>query len=232
MGVDDVRLTQTPILPATPTHLTPFDGTLDVPLEGINLRFTMEAHALRYNLQVATDMAFQSKVLDVNVPKSPVEFVPPEPGTTYYWRVQSEGVHGFSPFSAPWSVTSFNPVPEVPTLMSPANGATDLDADVHLMWKTADFAERYDAQVSQDSTFETVLFKHNTPGLDAHFVAPFSGESYFWRVQAFGPGGASPGFSATWKFSVGAVGSLIPTELSPADGAIGRDREHLPSQRR
>lgn len=316
MGVDNIQLTQTPIIPAVPTLLTPLNGAVDIPLEGVELRWSAVTYATRYNVQVATDQAFSSIIWSTNVGAHQVNFVPPDPGVTYYWRVQSEGVNGRSKFSAPFHFTTVKPIPDTPTLLTPLNGATDvpntvelrftaeewalrynvqvatdaaftalvmsanvpanqvkfvapapgvtyywraqsvgqfgnskfsapfhfttenprpdvvtlvappfgsvdLESPVTLEWNAAANADSYLVQVSQDSMFADTLSSFTTTELTQEFVAPFAGATYYWRVKGMGPGGSSPGFSDVWRFSVAAEGSLVPTAVYPADGATG-----------
>ncbi|MGA7307037.1 MAG: T9SS type A sorting domain-containing protein [Rhodothermales bacterium] len=207
-------------IPNTPTLLTPLNGATDVP-NTVELRWTAEEWALRYNVQVATDAAFTALVMSTNVPADQVSFVAPAPGVTYYWRAQSVGQFGNSTFSAPFHFTTVNPRPDVVTLVAPAFGSMDLESPVTLEWNAAANADEYLVQVSQDSMFADTLSSLTTSNLTMDFVPPFAGATYYWRVNGMGPGGSSPGFSDVWKFSVAAEGSLVPMALYPEDGATG-----------
>ncbi len=113
------------------------------------------------------------------------------------------------------------PKPDVVTLAAPDSGAVDLEIPVDLEWNAAAYADEYLVQVSMDTSFADILFEMQTASLTAAFLPPFAGETYFWRVQGMGVGGMSPAFSNVWSFSVGSEGSLVPTLLSPEDGATG-----------
>jgi len=117
--------------------------------------------------------------------------------------------------------------PEIVTLTAPSNGAEGLAIPVDLEWNAAAYADQYLVQASLDSTFADTVFSVVTADLTTEFVPPFAGETYFWRVQGMGEGGSSPDFSDVWNFSVAAEGSLVPTLLTPEDGATGVEVDPL-----
>jgi hypothetical protein len=219
MGVDSVFLTQTLLPPVAPTLLTPLNGAIDVPMM-VDLRWTPSPSATRYNVEVATDSELNDKILQENVPGDQYAFTAPTGGTTYWWRINAEGPGGTSPYSEVFHYTTINLVPDAPLLISPADGAVDQPNDLQLQWSGVQNADRYDVQVFSDSAHTVEVFKDNTPTTMSRFVAPMAGHTYFWRVQSFGQGGsAASGFSSFTTSASG--GSLVPTGLSPEDGATG-----------
>ncbi len=88
-----------------PVLLTPLNGASGV-ASPVPLRFALVDGATRYNVQVATDYAFSSIIWSTNVPRSPVGFTAPTPGTTYYWRAQAVNMDEMSRYSKPFSFTS------------------------------------------------------------------------------------------------------------------------------
>lgn len=93
--------------PLAPALLSPTDGAMDQPLQPT---FTWAAviGAASYDLQVATDVAFNNIVLTetglTNTSHTPGTNLENE--TTYYWRVKANGDCGDSSFSAPFSFTT------------------------------------------------------------------------------------------------------------------------------
>ncbi|MGI9545613.1 MAG: reprolysin-like metallopeptidase [Flavobacteriaceae bacterium] len=84
---------------------SPTDGSTDVSL-GEALSWQNQATATSYELEIATDIAFNNIVetatlyLDSYIPTSL------EPSTTYYWRVKPVNICGEGSFSTPFSYTT------------------------------------------------------------------------------------------------------------------------------
>lgn len=117
-------------------------------------------------------------------------------------------------------VTSSNiPLPLVPTLSSPGNGATGVSASPTLSWNSSTGAVSYRLQVSTDSTFAATLY--NSSGIVAT-TASLGGlaylTKYFWRVNATNAAGTSS-WSAVWKFTTVISPPPAPILASPANGA-------------
>lgn len=90
--------------------------------------------------------------------------------------------------------------PASPSLISPANDATNQSTSPTLLWNGAIGASRYAVQVSAESLFVTPVVNDSGVTLT---TLPVSGlqpaATYFWRVRAGNGAGNSP-WSATWKF--------------------------------
>lgn len=188
--------------PAVPTLLTPLNGAHSVP-NTVALRFAPVDGADRYNVQVATDAAFNAIVFQINVPKSPVSFTAPFPNAKYFWRVQSVGEDGMSKFSVPWSFSLFAEDDcgvDPPALLTPLNGAFGVPDMVNLRFAPAAGAERYNVQVATDAAFNDIVFTANVPSSPVAFTAPVTNVTYFWHVQSVG-GGATCKYGPTWQFS-------------------------------
>jgi hypothetical protein len=112
------------------------------------------------------------------------------------------------------------PGPDVPVLLSPAEGSTEVGVPVLLRWRTADRATGYRVQVATSSTFSTgVVLDDSTVTDTTKSVSSLSGKTtYYWRVSARNGAGASA-FTSTRSFQTGLD---IPALVAPADGATGR----------
>ncbi|MCL4551001.1 MAG: family 10 glycosylhydrolase [Bacteroidetes bacterium] len=106
-------------------------------------------------------------------------------------------------------------VPSKPVLASPANNSHELGLTANLSWSGDSNSERYVAQVSKDSSFNsnTVLWLTEYKNTQLSFRNVVPGEKYYWRVKAFGQVGESA-YSDVYGFQSGI--SLPPQLISPA----------------
>ncbi|MFI5236320.1 MAG: FlgD immunoglobulin-like domain containing protein [Ignavibacteriales bacterium] len=120
--------------------------------------------------------------------------------------------------SSPGILAQFIPPP---TLISPANGSTDLTVPITLVWDHAS-AISYHVQVSTDVSFNNLVI--NLSGItDTHYEINSVTESttYFWRVNATSLVFTSD-WSEVWNFTTAEIQSvpLAPVLISPPDGTI------------
>ncbi len=120
--------------------------------------------------------------------------------TKYYYRVRAYNASGNSDFG---DVDNATTLPLVPTLISPAAGATNVPTSGQLTWSDASGASSYDVQISTDIQFNNKVLE--VPGSDT-FLS-FAGwhsnlksnTTYYWRVNASNAGGTSA-WSVTRNF--------------------------------
>lgn len=108
----------------------------------------------------------------------------------------------------------FDVVPAAPTLLTPANGATDLPASPVFTW--TEVGGTYTIEIATDPAFTHIVA--GASGLDATTYAPDkpldTGTTYYWRVWAENPCGAGS-MSAIWSFTTEAVpGDCAPEEVT------------------
>ena len=108
--------------------------------------------------------------------------------------------------------------PAVPTLSSPANGATVSTTSATLSWAASTGATSYSVQaytVSCGGTAVTV----GSPGASTSIslTGLTSGTTYYWRVSATGTGGTSA-YSSCFNFTV-KIPPAVPTLSSPANAS-------------
>ncbi|WP_194977130.1 PKD domain-containing protein, partial [Aquiflexum lacus] len=92
-------------------------------------------------------------------------------------------------------------LPDVPVLLSPANGSTEVDRIVNITWQSDSNADAYQVQVSTDSDFGNIIIDesgivengYTTPELGAN-------TTYYWRVLASNTAGDSD-WSGVWSFT-------------------------------
>ena len=121
--------------------------------------------------------------------------------TIYYYRVRSYNAPWNSNYCAEKSATT---APAVPTLSSPANGATGLNLTPRLAWSSSTGAVNYSIQVSTVSTFATTVINQGRI-TTTYFDVPAGklgwNTRYYWRVNAVGPSGSTSAWSTSRYFN-------------------------------
>lgn len=90
--------------------------------------------------------------------------------------------------------------PEVPTLVSPANGSQGNATDAGLEWAQADRATSYNAQLSSDANFINIILDETTSARMVSFSDLEDKTEYFWRVKSINDAGKSD-WSDVWSFT-------------------------------
>ena len=141
-------------------------------------------------------------------------------GTTYFWKVDAKGAGGTTP-GAVWSFTTAPPPTPAPSAVSaptPATGATTVGTTTALSWTAASNATAYDVALGTTNPPPVVSTAQTmTTYQPASLTA---GTTYFWKVDAKGAGGTTPG--AVWSFSTAPPPTPAPSAVSaptPATGA-------------
>lgn len=147
--------------------------------------------ATRYVLQITVDPAF--KTYDTYVVEGNQKLFDLSYGTTYYWRVQAVKEQGeidcVSAFSPIWSFTTkckadCKPCKlSGPMLVSPANGATNLDPTLTLDWEAVAGADRYQVQVATSVNFTNIVVNRYVTATELALTLN-DNTHYYWRVRA------------------------------------------------
>lgn len=116
-----------------------------------------------------------------------------------------------------------NPVsgtePAVPTLASPANGATNQSASLTLTWNASEGAASYSLQVSTSTSFSPATYDQDGLTVTSQTVSGLSSATtYYWRVRATNSAGTSGWSSPPWAFRTGSGGVLPTVTTSPVSG--------------
>ncbi|MEM8484045.1 MAG: T9SS type A sorting domain-containing protein [Bacteroidota bacterium] len=214
-------------LPGIPAPESPANGTNNVVLPTAQLVWSTASNALNYNVQVATSSDFTGLILDAAALPATTTTTPDlAGGTTYFWRVQANGEGGTGDWSNAYSFSTeqVGSIPDTPVLSAPMDGAVDqVTSNLLLSWQNAAGASTYNMQLSTVSDFS--LIAQESGGISTNAAAVFElagNQTYFWRIQASGPGGLSE-WSIPYSFTTaGETSSLTPpTLLAPSDGATG-----------
>jgi hypothetical protein len=211
--------TTMPETPAVPVLTSPANEAVDV---SINPELLWEAsdRAETYRVQLSPESDFEFAILDTNdISETSFSVENLDYATEYYWRVRAENVAGVSDWSEAWSFTTFESPPDVPALVSPANGATNIAVDTTFVWGASERAQSYHLQIAADEGFTDLAVdmsgiadtSSNVGGLDYS-------TDYFWRVRAVNLAGASD-WSSVRGFRTIIQAPETVTLFSPANGA-------------
>jgi hypothetical protein len=166
-----------------------------------------KARSFDYDLWIALDSDFKEKAAKLSITSSssaPDKVVGPGapgdyqleymPGTTYYWKIRT-AQNG--PLKSPWSeVRSFTTealevAVMVPTLMSPANGATSVGLIPAFSWGPVDGATKYEFALAAAPTAKSFGSPIASASVAETGVRPLVkldyGRTYFWRVRVSSP---------------------------------------------
>ncbi|MFC2020885.1 WD40/YVTN/BNR-like repeat-containing protein [Chloroflexota bacterium] len=206
-----------PVALVGPTLTGPADGTV-IPLNkesgaSYDVTFSWNRYSdtdiTTMDLQIATDSAFNAKIVDETVTgidsDDIAQVIGPgraspwdasfNPGTTYYWRVRHSKElgpgedDGDADFEGPWSEARSIVIESVDVPFSvagPIVGASDVAVMPVLNWAAYEGAIRYQLELSEDPSFAIIEWSHN---VDDTFYAVGSGEAlgystaYYWRVR-------------------------------------------------
>ncbi len=210
------------LVPPIPVFVFPASGAADQPTS-LTLRWRKSAGATKYQVQLASDSLFGSRVVDDSTLVDTVRQVSGlREGSRYFRRVRAGSSSGWSDFSAGANFTTVNSVPKAPdppAITSPAQGAVVPPDSLIVRWTRVPGAAQYHLQVSADSTFAVASLNDTTLTDTVRMVSGLTpGGQYFSRVRARNVGGWGA-YSAKERFSVVQQGLAAPVLVSPTDGS-------------
>jgi len=145
---------------------------------------------------------------------------PLDANTVYYWRVDEVTADDTTTKGDVWQFHTITGQTSNPT---PPHEELGVDVNTDLTWDAADGATSYDvylgtsfAAVDAATTATAGIFLDNTTETTYEPGVLTEATTYFWRIDAAGPGGTTQG--EIWEFTTGAAQATDP---SPADGAAG-----------
>ena len=205
--------------PQTPTLTAPTDGTTGLSLTPILTWSTVDGTAT-YHVQVSTSNTFTTVVIEDSTLTSASKALSGfTNGTQYYWRVRAKNAGGVSAWTSPWTFTTITAAPQMPTLTSPANGATGQSVTPTLTWSGVAGAATYHVQMSTNNTFTTILIEDSTLTVATKALSGLAnGMQYYWRVQAKNAGGLCT-WTSPWSFTTIIAAPQAPTLTAPVNGA-------------
>ncbi|HMQ99156.1 MAG TPA: T9SS type A sorting domain-containing protein, partial [Ignavibacteria bacterium] len=211
-------------LPNAPGLITPVNGASNVSLTPF-FDWDSTSPADSYTLQAALDTSFSNAPVFISgITQSFLNLVTPQLQNNfrYYWRVSATNIAGTGPWSSIFNFTTLLGMPAAPALLSPANFATGVSLTPLLDWVEDISATSYQVQLSQDSTFATVLW--DTSGFSISQVPVRTGlltnvQTYFWRVRTTNPIGTGP-WANPFRFMTLLIPPVAPVLVDPPNGAV------------
>ncbi|MCI0707844.1 MAG: T9SS type A sorting domain-containing protein [Ignavibacteriae bacterium] len=188
---------------SAPELSSPSNGAADQPTT-LTLRWNAVLLATSYDLQISTTQDFSNLVVNASTILETSRTVGPlDPATTYYWRVRSVQLLIVSPWSNAWSFTTAGTGTGLatPSLVSPADNATNQPTNPTLAWNAVHQAESYHLQLSLNPNFNTLVSEYTSITATSRQVGGLSlNTQYYWRVRAQNSSGES-NWSQAWNFT-------------------------------
>lgn len=183
---------------STPPVIVPaFDEKLTTPVA--NFDWEDDPLAVAYKLQLSTDPAFATQLLNLKVFSSTFTFDEAlAPATTYYWRVRSIYAESKGDWSPVYRFYSMDPL-TAPVLTYPAFKQT-VPSPLTLAWNPVPNAAKYKLLVATDALFVNRVV--NVKITDPFKEVTLPPGKYFWRVRAIDASGSKSSWSVVLKFFV------------------------------
>jgi len=112
--------------------------------------------------------------------------------------------------------------PGTPSLISPTNGATNLDQPVLCDWTDVGDADSYQIQVDDNSNFSSPEATYQPSASSQSVSGLASLTTYYWRVRSYSSCGGWGSFTSSRSFTTASAGCDPPgppTVMSPPNGA-------------
>ncbi len=206
-----------------PVLIAPMNGAT-VPFARVNFSISAVTGATSYRIEIdPSGQDFTSSdVLSATSPNPNGMFADTSvlsPNTTYAWRARASDANGNGPFSAVFTFrTAATAAPTAPTLLSPANGATNQRVDtVQVSWTAVTGATSYRLQIATENTFASPTINQIFTGTVVNVFNNTPNTQYFWRVRVETPtvGSYSTPFSFTTGSSGGGPGGTVSINANP-----------------
>jgi hypothetical protein len=199
----------------SPTLTYPANGASGISAD-TSLIWGSVSSASRYRCELSTSSSFSDPVVFV-VTSTAVGMYRLMYGTTYYWRVKAMTDDIEGAWSTVRSFTVVQSTLNAPTVIKPANSATDLGKPVMLVCSKISDALSYEFQISQnaDMSSATTLFRR-LQTTTRHELA--YGTTYYWRVRS-SKGTQTSAWSDVWSFTTADSTLLPPRPILPGNNS-------------
>jgi len=205
-------------VPQKPVLVSPIDGETDIKINP-TLKWEKAENADTYTIRVSNNSDMSNPIINESDLLNTEISISLDYETEYYWYVRAENDAGMSEWSDAWSFTTEIDVPEVPLLTSPEDGAMDQPVVLMLSWNSAERAETYHLQVSEEDDFSSLFYDNDEITETTEEIDNLDHQKeYFWRVRASNTTGTSD-WSAIWNFTTVEEAPEAPVLVSPVSDA-------------
>ncbi len=202
---------------AAPNLLTPLNNS-ENNLIAPSLDWSDVSGAVSYSVQISTNESFTSTVINqsgltqsnYSVSAGALSY-----DTKYYWRVNAADNFRESSWSDIWNFRTETQQLSAPSLIAPANNATEQNLTLTLDWNNVTNAATYGVQVSTDENFNTLVIDGSSlPTSDYSIPSGILSENtkYYWRTNASNTQSTSD-WSVVWNFTT-KLGTSVGTYMS------------------
>ncbi len=190
-----------------------------------------EVAGATYHLQISSTPQFWWSQVDVsNIPGTSYQVTGLFQYTSYYWRVGTNTGSGYV-YTSPRSFTTGAQLEpdNLPVLLTPANGSTDIPATYTFSWQAIQNAT-YNLQISTTSNFSVLYVNRENLSSTSFQVTTLAySTNYYWRVLA--NDGTTNYTSEVWSFTTGLPGgggspNPGPTLISPSNSSTDIATNH------
>lgn len=172
----------------------------------INFKWQHLTPAKKYDLWLAKDQEFSHLVTQQSItPANPLApnwtlspaTIPLEAGENYYWKVRvsrtATGETGDGKWSQVMAFSVASSLPEEtphpgPTMLTPANDATNVEPSPSFSWSALPGATEYEFTLAKDEALEEIVTSVKVPTTTYDYDGELDrGTIYFWQVKATKP---------------------------------------------
>jgi hypothetical protein len=157
----------------------------------------------KYQIQIDNDATFASPVQDTTDDAGARAYT----ATTlangrYYWRVRAINSYGaLGAWSLSRQVTIDVELPNIPIMLSPANGANVTNRMLVMSWQAVPGTSSYEVRLDTTTAFTQPVISTGT-ALNYHPTAPLTRGTYHWQVRALDAAGNASEWSNQQTFII------------------------------
>ncbi|XWN38427.1 MAG: T9SS type A sorting domain-containing protein [Balneola sp.] len=210
--------------PSVPEPLSPENNSENVSVSP-EFIWSNAQGAVKYEFQLSDDVQFNTTLVsDVYTDTTTGINFDLNFESTYFWRVRGIGAASdSSDWSSVITFTTTPDIPNTPVLISPVDGANDLEVQEQFTWSIVESAEEYNIQISENNAFSTILIDSALSDTSI-IIESFEYENtYYWRVSARNTAGESE-YSVIHSFTIKEAPESAPV-ISSALGQISLEED-------
>ncbi|MCL6260784.1 T9SS type A sorting domain-containing protein [Aquiflexum sp. TKW24L] len=213
---------------SVPEVVVPIRPTNGVNINPVNIKLEWNpiSSAESYRVQISTNNAFSSTVLDkIGILDNFLDIPNLKSNTTYYWRVVGINRTGTGWYASNFSSFRTSPFTQTPSqivLINPVNDSNLFSTSITFSWNGDPIAQNYTFQLSTNENFTSYVANISGLTSTSRTVSNLqTNTQYYWRVWATNDAGSSP-FSEVRKVRSATYSGTPPatTLVSPANNAV------------